>query len=60
VADAPPVQYAMTILTDGNTDEASGIDLVEAVARHVDDLGLLRRINGGEAVPVRGQRVCAP
>lgn len=89
--------YAMTILTDGNADEASGIALVEAVARHVndrltlgepalrmvdgvdctttgsgeswtsagatlgvDDLGQLRRINGGESAPLRGQRVCAP
>ena len=28
--------YAMTILTDGNADEASGIELVEAVARRVN------------------------
>lgn len=89
--------YAMTVLTDGNADEASGIELVEAVTRHVndrltlgspverpvdavvctttgsgatwttagqalavDDLALLRHINGGEAAPLRGQRVCAP
>jgi beta-lactamase class A len=89
--------YAITILSDGNGDEQSGIDLVEAVARHVneeltvgepaaravdevrcatagsgntwaeagsmlgvDDLESLRRINGGESAPLRGQRVCAP
>ena len=38
--------YAVTILTDGNADEQSGIELVEAVARHVND-----RLTVGDPAP---------
>lgn len=89
--------WALTVMTDGNPTEASGIDLVEEIVRMVngaltvgepapravdgvtctttgsgrswssvaadlavDDVALLRKLNGGESAPLSGQRVCAP
>lgn len=88
-------RYAMTVMTDNNTDESSGIMLVEQITRHINsalaagplaaraadavkcveppsgsswtsvaqtlggvDAARLRLLNGGEAAPLRGQRVC--
>ena len=88
----------MTVMTDHNPDEATGIALVEAITRHinaaltagrpghrpvdavtcvesgpgwswssaaaalgdVEDPVTLRRLNGGEAAPLAGQRICRP
>ncbi len=89
--------YAMTVMTDNNPNEASGIALVEKIARHINaaltvglpaeravelvsciespagsswtaaarllgdaDAVRLRRLNGGEAAVLAGQRVCWP
>ncbi len=89
--------YAMTVMTDNNPNEASGIALVEKIARHINaaltvglpaeravdlvdciespagsswaaaadllgnvDAARLRRLNGGEAAVLSGQRVCWP
>ena len=93
---APGGAYAVTVMTDHNPDEATGIALVEAITRHinaaltagrpvhrrvdavtcvesgpgwswssaaaalgdVEDSVTLRRLNGGEAAPLAGQRIC--
>ncbi len=97
VRDPQGGAYAMTVMTDNNGDEASGIALVEKIARHINaalTTGLpaerahdlvncveppkgsswssaakllgdihparLRRLNGGEASILAGQRVCEP
>ena len=97
VIDADGGAYAMTIMTDLNPDEATGIELVEQIARHVNerltagapaprahdsitcletsansswsaaavalgsvDASTLQLLNGGEAAPLNGQRVCRP
>lgn len=97
VVDPAGGTYALTILTDRNPDEVSGIVLVEAIAAHINekltagppapravddvecititdlrswshaaailgdtDAAALRHLNGGEAAPLTGQRVCRP
>jgi hypothetical protein len=58
--------YPLTVMTEGSSTEAPGIALVELVTAHVNDrltvgdAADLRPINGGEAVPLLGPRVCAP
>ena len=95
VRDPDGGAYAMTVMTDNNPDETSGIALVEKIARHINsalaaglpaeravdlvecvepprgsswssaaqmlggvDSARLRHLNGGEAAPLTGQRVC--
>lgn len=97
VVDAEGGAYAMTIMTDRNPNEATGIALVEQIAHHINerltagdpasrahdsitcinttggsswtaaaaalgsvDAATLRLLNGGEAAPLNGQRVCRP
>ena len=97
VIDPDGGTYALTVMTDLNPNEASGIELVEAIAAHINghltagpatpravddvtciqttagvswttaaallgeiDAATLRLLNGGEAAPLSGQRVCRP
>ena len=95
VRDPDGGSYAMTVMTDNNPKESSGIALVEKIVRHINwaltaglpaeravdlvecvepprgsswsstaqmlggvDAARLRHLNGGEAAPLTGQRVC--